>query len=53
MSKDTSWDEVTSNSEKIERIALALIELRLLEGRQAGQAGQAGRAGQGRQAGRQ
>ena len=37
MPKDTSWDEVTSNSEKIKPIALAVIELCLSEGnRQAG-----------------
>ena len=37
MPKDTSLDEVTSNSEKIKPIALAVIELCLSEGnRQAG-----------------
>ena len=51
MPKGTSRDEVTSNSENIKPIALAVIELHLPEGiRQAG--GQAGRRA-GRQEGRQ
>jgi len=49
--KGTSWDEVTSNSENIKPVALAVIKLRLSEGiRQAGR--QAGRRAGG-QAGRQ
>jgi len=32
MPKGTSWDEVTSNSEKIKPVALAIIELCLSEG---------------------
>jgi len=32
MPKGTSWDEATSNSEKIKLIALAVIELCLSEG---------------------
>ena len=50
MPKGMSRDEATLNSEKIKPISLAIIKLRLPEGRQA--SGQAG--GQvGRQAGRQ
>jgi len=30
--KGTSWDEATSNSEKIKPVALAVIKLRLSEG---------------------
>jgi len=44
MAKDTSWAEVTWNSEKIKPVALAIVGLRKPEGiRQAGRAGQAGR----------
>ena len=32
MPKDTSWAEVTSNSEKTNPVALAVITLRLSEG---------------------
>ena len=32
MPKGTSWNEVTSNSEKIKPISLVVIELRLPEG---------------------
>ena len=36
MPKGTSWGEAMLNSKKIKPIALAVIELRLPEGRQAG-----------------
>jgi len=37
MAKDTSWAEVTSNSEKIRPVALAIVELCKSEGiKQAG-----------------
>jgi len=37
MAKGTSWAEVTSNSEKIKPVDLAIVELRECEGiRQAG-----------------
>jgi len=32
MAKDTSWAKVTSNSEKIKPVALAIVELRESEG---------------------
>jgi len=36
MAKDTSQAEATSNSEKIKPVALAIVELRESEGKQAG-----------------
>jgi len=36
MAKGTSWAEAMLNSEKIKPIALAIVELRKSEGRQAG-----------------